>query len=71
MITDRMETRTLTDEDLERILSMMTAYGSITYAMERARAYVAAAKRELDVFDDGTARRALCVSADYMITRDR
>ena len=71
MIKDRMETRTLTSDDLERILSLMTEYGSITYAMDRARTYVAAAKRELDLFEDSTARRALTVAADYMITRDR
>jgi octaprenyl-diphosphate synthase len=71
MITERMETRALTDEDLQRILLLMTQYGSIAYAMDRARTYVAAAKHELDVFEDGTARRALCVAADYMITRDR
>ncbi|HXV69111.1 MAG TPA: polyprenyl synthetase family protein [Nitrospira sp.] len=71
MIKDRMETRTLSATDLERILSLMTEYGSITYAMDRARTYVAAAKQELDLFEDSTARRALTVAADYMITRDR
>lgn len=71
MIKDRMETRTLTSDDLDRILSLMTEYGSITYAMDRARTYVAAAKRELDLFEDSSARRALTVAADYMITRDR
>jgi octaprenyl-diphosphate synthase len=71
MIKDRMETRTLSAVDLERILSLMTAYGSITYAMDRARTYIAAAKQELDIFEDSTARRALAVAADYMITRDR
>jgi len=71
MITDRMETRTLSTADLERILSLMTDYGSIAYAMDRARTYIAAAKHELDLFEDSTARRALTVAADYMITRDR
>lgn len=71
MIKDRMETRTLSTADLERILSLMTEYGSITYAMDRARTYIAAAKHELDLFEDSTARRALTVAADYMITRDR
>lgn len=71
MIKDRMETRTLSAADLERILFLMTEYGSITYAMDRARTYVAAAKRELELFEDSPARRALTVTADYMITRDR
>jgi octaprenyl-diphosphate synthase len=39
--------------------------------MDRARTYVAAAKQELGLFEDSTARRALTVAADYMITRDR
>jgi octaprenyl-diphosphate synthase len=71
MIKDRMETRTLSDADLERILMLMKEYGSITYAMDRAKTYVAAAKQELELFEDSPARRALTVAADYMITRDR
>lgn len=71
MIKDRMETRTLSAADLERILLLMNEYGSITYAMDRARTYITAAKHELDLFEDSPARRALTVAADYMITRDR
>jgi octaprenyl-diphosphate synthase len=71
MIKDRMETRTLNTTDLDRILLLMAEYGSVTYAMERARTYIDAAKRELELFEDSTARRALAVTADYMITRDR
>jgi octaprenyl-diphosphate synthase len=71
MITDRMETRTLSEADLDRILSLMAEFGSIIYAMDRARTYIAAAQHELELFEDSTARRALAVAADYMITRDR
>ena len=71
MIKDRMETRTLNTTDLDRILLLMAEYGSVTYAMDRARTYIDAAKRELELFEDSTARRALAVTADYMITRDR
>jgi octaprenyl-diphosphate synthase len=71
MIKDRMETRTLSPEDLERILGLMQSAGSLAYAMERAKAYIAAAQHELEVFEDSSARRALVVAADYMITRDR
>ena len=71
MIKDRMETRTLSTADLERILFLMSEFGSITYAMDRAKAYIAAAKDELEQFEDGAPRRALSVAADYMITRDR
>lgn len=71
MIKDRMETRTLSHEDLHRILTLMQEYGSITYAMDRAQAFVAAARRDLDVFEDGNPKRALSIAADYMVTRDR
>ncbi|MEK7336078.1 MAG: polyprenyl synthetase family protein [Nitrospirota bacterium] len=71
MIKDRMETRTLSREDLEQILGLMQDAGSLAYAMERAKTYIAAAQHELEAFEDSSARRALIVAADYMITRDR
>jgi octaprenyl-diphosphate synthase len=39
--------------------------------LNHAQAYINAAKRELSEFEDNTARRALSVVADYMVTRDR
>jgi octaprenyl-diphosphate synthase len=71
MIKDRMETRTLSQDDLHRILTLMQEYGSISYAMDRAQAFVTAAKQDLDVFEDGNPKRALSIAADYMVTRDR
>jgi octaprenyl-diphosphate synthase len=71
MIKDRMETRTLTEPDLLRIIALMQEYGSIAYAMDRARAFVTAAKRDLELFDDCPPRRALSVVADYVVSRDR
>ncbi|WP_173046389.1 polyprenyl synthetase family protein [Nitrospira sp. KM1] len=71
MIKDRMETRTLTEQDLARLIHLMEDYGSIAYALNRASTYVAAAKRDLSLFEDSTAKRALSVAADYMVTRDR
>ena len=71
MIIDRMETRTLTEEDLGRFIHLMEEFGSITYAMDCARSYVATAQRDLNQFEDSTAKRALSVAADYMVTRDR
>jgi octaprenyl-diphosphate synthase len=71
MIKDRMETRTLTEDDLSRLIHLMEERGSIAYAMERAHAFIAAAQRELSLFEDCTAKRALMVAADYMVTRDR
>jgi octaprenyl-diphosphate synthase len=71
MIKDRMETRTLTDADLFRILGLMQDYGSIVYALTSARAFVTAAVRALESFEDSSAKRALLVVADYMVNRDR
>jgi octaprenyl-diphosphate synthase len=71
MIKDRMETRTLSEDDLHRLLMLMQEYGSISYAMDRARAFVVAAKRDLDLFEDSNPKRALSIAADYMVTRDR
>ena len=71
MIKDRMETRTLNEADLLRLLSLMKDYGSIVYAMERAREFVVAAKRDLVSFEDTPPKRALSVVADYMVNRDR
>jgi octaprenyl-diphosphate synthase len=71
MIIDHMETRTLTEEDLGRLIRLMEEFGSIAHAMDRARTFVVAAQRELSQFEDSTAKRALSVAADYMVTRDR
>lgn len=71
MIIDHMETRTLTEEDLGRLIRLMEEFGSIAHAMDRARTFVVAAQRELSQFEDSTAKRALSVTADYMVTRDR
>lgn len=71
MIIDRMETRTLTEADLGRLIRLMEEFGSIAHAMDRARTYVASAQQELNQFEDSTAKRALSVAADYMVTRDR
>lgn len=71
MIKDRMETRTLTEGDLQRLIDLMDESGSIVYALNHAQAYITAAKRELRQFEEGTAKRALSVTADYMVTRDR
>lgn len=71
MIKDRMETRTLTEDDLARIIALMREYGSIRYAVDRARTFVAAAHQDLTAFDEGPAKRALTIVSDYMVNRDR
>jgi octaprenyl-diphosphate synthase len=71
MIKDRMETRTLSDGDLHRIITLMQEYGSIAYARERANTFVMAANLDLAEFEDCSPRRALAIVAEYMVNRDR
>ncbi len=71
MIKDRMETRSLTEGDLLRITTLMQEYGSMDYAMERARTFVIAANLDLAMFEDSSPKRALSIVADYMVSRDR
>ena len=71
MIKDRMETRMLSDMDLDRIITLMQEYGSITYALERARKFVMAAQLDLALFEESSPRRALSIVAEYMVNRDR
>jgi len=66
-----METRTLSDGDLHRIITLMQAYGSIAYAHDRAKTFVMAANLDLAEFEDSSHRRALSIVADYMVNRDR
>ena len=70
LIKDRMETRAFSEADLIRILSLMKHYGSLTYAKNRARAFVEAARNDLAAFEESPAKRALVVVAEYMVNRD-
>ena len=70
MIRDRMETRTVTEPDLLRILHLMRECGSLTYAKERARTFIDAANHDLAPFEDSPSKRALWVVADYLVSRD-
>ncbi|MFO0775819.1 MAG: polyprenyl synthetase family protein [Nitrospiraceae bacterium] len=71
MIKDRMETRSLTTQDLVHILDLMHEFGSIAYAKDQAQTYIRAAMADLAPFDDCMHKRALSVAAAYMVTRDR
>ena len=70
MIRERMETRSLSEHDLVRILSLMHDNGSLMYAVERARAFVQAADRDLAAFEESPSKRALSIVADYLVNRD-
>lgn len=71
LIKERMETRSLTAQDMAHILDLMQQFGSIAYAKEQAESFIQAAIADLALFDDCIHKRALTVAAEYMVTRDR
>ena len=56
--------------DIGLIVELMNAHGSIQYSRTIARTYVDKAKSMLIGFGESTAKQALCIAADYMVTRD-
>ena len=70
MIKDRMETRTLTDADLDG--SLLDGGIRLDCLCHGSRAGLhRGGQTRSQTFEDSTARRALSVAADYMVTRDR
>ncbi len=59
------------DQELERILEMMKAQGSLIYSTHRAKEYVEAAALDLVPFPDSPAKRSLAIVSCYMVNRDR
>ena len=55
---------------LKTLVDMMKHYDSINYALDKARNYVAEAKKELVVFDESPSLTAILSLADYVVSRD-
>ncbi len=70
-ILRQIKTRALGEGDLYHIIGLMDHHGSLQYTMARSQEYIGAATLNLESFEDSTAKRALTVVADYMVTRDR
>jgi octaprenyl-diphosphate synthase len=70
-IQNKIQAHSVTDRDLAEIISLMEEFGSLTYAMERARDFVDAATLDLIPFSENSAKRSLAIVAQYMITRDQ
>lgn len=60
----------ITEGDLQDILALMKRYGSIEYALGKARASVEMAKKNLEAYPDSLHRQALSIVADYVVSRD-
>jgi octaprenyl-diphosphate synthase len=56
--------------ELNYILDRMEGCGSIEYARSKAKAHIAAAKKQLSLFQDSPHRQCLSVVADYIVDRD-
>lgn len=54
---------------LKTLVDMMKYYGSIEYALEKAKNYVAEAKKEMVIFDESPFLAAILSLADYVVIR--
>jgi octaprenyl-diphosphate synthase len=70
-LVSKIESKTIGENDLLHITTLMEQYGSLQYTTARSQEYIDAALLNLDAFGDSSAKRALTVVADYMVKRDR
>lgn len=70
LVQDVVKSGQASPSQLKEILDLMQSYGSIEYAMDTARQYVALAHQSLEVFEPSFHRQALAAIADYVVTRD-
>lgn len=59
----------ITPEEIEEAVSVLTDSGSLDYVRELALGYVAEGKAKLDILPDSDAKKLLCDIADYMLYR--
>lgn len=70
-ISDIIVSDTQKVDDLQKIISLVHAYGGIEFAVDRARSYVERGKARLEMFPDSPEKLALMELADYVVTRHR
>ncbi|EAT16246.1 polyprenyl synthetase family protein [Desulfuromonas acetoxidans] len=61
----------LSDEDLEKVIALIHQYDGIDYTRKRAKQLVESAKQRLAAFEDGEAKQALEILADYVVSRSK
>lgn len=61
----------LSDEDLNYTCELIDRHGGIAYTRKRAADRIELAKRQLELFPDCEARRALYTLADYVVSRNK
>jgi octaprenyl-diphosphate synthase len=68
-ITNVLASKTLAHDDFRAVVSLVTKYEGIEYAVRVARQYVARGKGHLDAFPESPGKAALRELADYVVTR--
>jgi len=61
----------LTDADLNYICDLIDRHDGIDYTRQKAVERIEVAKRQLEIFPDNEARRALYILADYVVSRNK
>ena len=59
----------LPDDDLDYVIKLIERYDGILFTRQRAATFVDQAKSQLDVFEEGPIKEALCILADYVVSR--
>ena len=70
-VEEIVEKDLLSDEDLEEVIALIHRYDGIDYTRKRAKELVESAKQRLAVFENGEAKQALEILADYVVSRTK
>ncbi len=70
-LKEKIRSHSVDDQELERILTLMRAQGSLAYATSRAREYIEASALDLASFPNSPAKRSLAIVSCYMVNRDQ
>lgn len=66
-----VEAEELSEEDLDYVCELIDRHGGIEYTRKRAADRIELAKKQLEIFPDCEARRALFDLADYVVSRNK
>lgn len=69
LIKDAVEVDELADTRLKEVVSIINRYDGIQYTVDKARGYIEASKKSLDIFPPDIDRMALLAVADFVIDR--
>ncbi len=69
VIREAVEADDLDDGKLKEVIAIINKYNGIEYTVNRARAYIEEAKKNLDIFEPNIERAGLLAVADFVIDR--